>query len=240
MHTKDEQMNQSETSDSRVEIVHRFFAGTGRTYDFMVNLATFGIDRLWKRRIVDLIPPNPSRILDLACGTGILTLDIARRYPNCQVVGVELRDEYLTLAREKVSRLGLTNVEFLLSRAEEYDSRTSYDAVVSSYLAKYADLSTLIMNAKRMLTEGGLVLMHDFTYPPSSLVWLWRIYFWVLQHLGTPFFPTWREIYYGLPKLIEETRWVSDLPPILQEHGFRNIRRQDLTAYGSAIVSATK
>ena len=225
-------------SDAKQEIVHRFFAGTGTTYDFMVNVATFGIDRLWKRRIINLIPPNPSRILDLACGTGILTLDLARRYPDCQVVGVELRDEYLTLAREKVSRLELTNVEFVLSPAEEYDSRTPFDAVVSSYLAKYADLPRLTRNGKRMLKDGGLLLMHDFTYPPASLVWLWRVYFWVLQHAGTPFFPTWREIYYGLPKLIQETRWVSELPAILEECGFQDIRREDLTAYGSAIITA--
>ena len=233
-------MTPSDIHESKVDIVNRFFAGTGRTYDFMVTIATFGIDRLWKRRIIDLIPLNPSRILDLACGTGILTLAIARRYPNCQVIGVELRDEYLTLAREKVLRLGLTNVEFILSRAEDYHSHMSFDAIVSSYLAKYADLSTLTINAKRMLKERGLLLMHDFTYPPASLVWLWRMYFWMLQHVGTPLFPTWREIYYGLPKLIEETRWASDLPPLLEVHGFRNIRREDLTAYGSAILTATK
>ncbi len=233
-------MSESDRSDAKLEIVHRFFAGTGHTYDFMVNLSTFGIDRLWKRRIVASIPPNPSRILDLACGTGILTLDLARRYPGCQVVGVELRDEYLRLAREKISRLGLTNVEFVLSRAEDYDSQKPYDAVVSSYLAKYADLPGLTRNAKRMLKDGGLLLMHDFTYPPASLVWLWRIYFWVLQHLGTPFFPTWREIYFGLPRLIQETRWDVELPAILQEQGFRDVQREDLTAYGSAIISARK
>ena len=233
-------MSHPDMRNAKLEIVHRFFAGTGSTYDFMVNVATFGIDRLWKRRIVDLIPPNPSRILDLACGTGILTLDLARRYPSCQVVGVELRDEYLRLAREKVSRLGLTNVEFVLSSAEDYDSQTPYDAVVSSYLAKYADLSRLTSNGKRMLKDSGLLLMHDFTYPPSSLVWLWRIYFWVLQHVGTPFFPTWREIYFGLPKLIQETRWVAEFPATLQEHGFQDIQREDLTAYGSAIITARK
>jgi len=227
-------------NDAKLAVVHRFFAGTGSTYDFMVNVATLGIDRLWKRRIVSLIPPNPSRILDLACGTGILTLDLAKRFPHCQVVGVELRDEYLTLAREKVSRLGLANVEFVLSSAEEYDLQAPFDAVVSSYLAKYADLPRLTGNARRMLKDDGLFLMHDFTYPPSSLVWLWRIYFWVLQHVGTPFFPTWREIYFGLPKLIRETRWVSELPATLQEHGFQNIQREDLTAYGSAIITAKK
>ena len=101
----------------RLALVHRFFSGTGSSYDFMVNVATFGIDRRWKRRILSLLPENPARILDLACGTGILTVAIARRYPQCRVVGVELRDEYLQHAREKVQRLGLRNVELVLSRA---------------------------------------------------------------------------------------------------------------------------
>ena len=61
----------------------------------MVSVATFGIDCRWKHRILTLLPENPARILDLACGTGILTVAIARKYPQCRVVGVELRDEYL-------------------------------------------------------------------------------------------------------------------------------------------------
>ncbi len=77
--------------DRRLERVQRFFSGTGPTYDWMVNAATFGIDRRWKRRIVDLIPPAAGRVLDLACGTGISTLAIADRLPDCRVVGVELR-----------------------------------------------------------------------------------------------------------------------------------------------------
>jgi demethylmenaquinone methyltransferase/2-methoxy-6-polyprenyl-1,4-benzoquinol methylase len=65
----------------------------------MVTLATLGIDRRWKRRIVELLPPQPSAVLDLACGTGISTLAVADRYPYCRVVGVELREEYLERAR---------------------------------------------------------------------------------------------------------------------------------------------
>ncbi|MEW5792040.1 MAG: hypothetical protein ACOY4L_05360 [Pseudomonadota bacterium] len=53
-------------------------------------------------------------------------------------------------------------------------------------------------------------------------------------------FPAWREIYHGLPKLIEETCWVPELTLALQENGFRDIRLEYLTAYGSAIVSARK
>ncbi len=230
-----------DTGDPRLERVHRFFSGTAATYDWMATVATFGIDRRWKRRILDLLPPDPARILDLACGTGIATLALAERYPNCRIVGVELRDEYLDLARNKIRRLGYTNVEFVLSRAEEYGSNEPFDCVLSSYLAKYADLQILTRTSKDMLRDGGLLLMHDFTYPPKAyLVRLWRLYFYVVQRLGTPLFPAWRQIFYGLPRLIQETRWVSELTEALQENGFKEIRMEYLTAYGSAIITARK
>jgi demethylmenaquinone methyltransferase/2-methoxy-6-polyprenyl-1,4-benzoquinol methylase len=225
----------------RLAIVHRFFSGTGPTYDFIVNAATFGIDRRWKRRILALLPENPKRIVDFACGTGILTVAIARRHPDCHVVGVELRDEYLQHAREKVRRLGLRNVELVLSRAEDYRASGTCDCVCSSYLAKYADLPLLTRNTREMLADGGLLLMHDFIYPPSRAVQLlWKVYFKSLQFTGTPLFPEWREIFYGLPELIRRTRWVEELGQALRANRFREIRTEALTLHGSAIVNARK
>ena len=92
-----------------------------------------------------------------------------------------------------------------------------------------------------MLNDNGVLLMHDFTYPPKTyLAWIWRFYFRALQCVGIPFFPTWREIFYGLPSLIEETRWVPELKGALRENGFRDIQMEYLTAYGSAIITARK
>ena len=223
--------------DERLDLVERFFRGTGSTYDFMVTAATFGIDRLWKRRIVECIPAGAERILDLACGTGISTLAIARRFPASRIVGVELREEYLAIARAKLR--GLDNVELVLSRAEDYRAAEPFDCISSSYLAKYADLPLLVRNCRAMLKESGLLLMHDFTFPPKRyLVAVWRVYFVLLRLVGGAFFPAWREIYRGLPVLIERTRWVQELERELAECGFSAIRTDYLTAYGSAIVSA--
>src|SRR4051812_18361335 len=122
----------TEPGTSRLALVERFFQGTGESYDFMVNAATLGIDRLWKRRIGELIPPHSRRVADLACGTVISTLSIARRLPDCHVVGVELRGEYLEIAREKVRRLKLANIELVLSRAEDYSSQMPFDCISSS------------------------------------------------------------------------------------------------------------
>jgi demethylmenaquinone methyltransferase / 2-methoxy-6-polyprenyl-1,4-benzoquinol methylase len=233
--------NPLQDPDRRVELVHRFFTGTGSSYDAMVNWATLGIDRLWKRKIADRIPPAATRVLDLACGTGISTLAIAARRPQCRVVGVELRGEYLDIARRKVKALGIRNVDLVLSRAEDYRSEEPFDCVVSSYLAKYADLRRLTQATKDMLKGGGLVLMHDFVYPPKAPhAWVWRVYFKMLQHVGSRLFPAWREIYYGLPRLLEETEWIPELTETLGTHAFEDIRVEYLTAYGSAIVTATK
>lgn len=228
-------------TDPKLELVHRFFSGTGGSYDSMVKYATFGIDSLWKRRMVHLIPCGSKRILDLACGTGISTRTIAKRFPDAHVVGVELRDEYLGIARQKAQEIGNHNMEFVLSRAEDYRSGESFDCVSSSYLAKYADLKILIPSLKDLLKPDGLLIMHDFTFPPKAyLVWIFRLYFKILQRVGSPIFPAWREIFYGLPRLIEETQWVPELRAELEKHGFRDLHLEYLTMYGSAIMTARK
>lgn len=117
-------------SDSRLMLIYWLFTGTGKSYDSMVNVATFGINRLWKRRMVNLMPPESGRILDLASGTGISTLAIAHRYSsNCHIVGVELRKEYLDIARRKVWKFGLKNIEWVLGRAEDYYSEEPFDCI---------------------------------------------------------------------------------------------------------------
>lgn len=229
------------SDDPRLTLVERFFSGTGTSYDFVVNAATFGIDRWWKRIIVAALLDRPRRVLDLACGTGILTFRIAKRYPDCEVIGVELRNEYLDIARAKAERKGLNNIRFVQSRAEDYASDRPFDCIVSSYLAKYADLETLTRNCKAMLEPGGILIMHDFTYPPKPyLVRIWRLHFRALQLLGTPLLPKWREIFFGLPDLIAGTRWCDDLKEALETNGFEDIHFRALTLYGSTLATARR
>jgi len=235
------QTDPSPTQESRLELVDRLFTGTGRSYDSMVNWATFGIDRLWKRRMLELIPEGNGPVLDLACGTGISTLSIANRFPDRQVVGVELRDEYLQVAREKISRQAVRNVELVLCRAEDFRSATRFDCITSSYLAKYVDLPLLTRNCRDMLRPEGVLMMHDFTYPPKpALIAAFRLYFTVMKHTVARAFPAWQEIYQGLPRLIEETQWLTTLQDSLARNRFSDVRLEYLTLYGSAIVRAVR
>ncbi len=227
--------------DSKAELVHRFFSGTGPSYDFMVNLCTLGFDRSWKKEILERIPEGSMRVLDQACGTGILTFKIAQKLPLCRVVGVDLTEEYLNIANEKARRQKLGNVQFILGKAEEVLLRQKFDCITSSYLAKYAELGNLIQNATKMLRNGGVLIMHDFTYPPNhAFARLWEFYFRILQEAGKWKYSKWQAIFYGLPRLLRETKWTTELIYFLKGNAFSDISIQSLTLGTSAIVTAKK
>lgn len=227
--------------DCGIALVHHFFPGTGTTYDHIVNLCTIGFDRWWKEKILEKIPEGSTRIIDQACGTGILTTKIAWKFPHALIIGVDVTEEYLAIAKEKAGRMKLNNVHFVLGRAEDVLLDQDFDCVVSSYLAKYAKLGSLIRNAKEMLRTGGTLIMHDFTYPSNrAFAYLWETYFKLLQTVGTWKYPQWRAVFDGLPGLLRETKWTDDLVKPLLENGFREIAKESLTWHTSAIVTAKK
>jgi len=229
------------TTYSGVETANRFFEGTGKSYGLIVTLCTLGFDLWWKEKLLRAIPPNPRYIMDQACGTGILTFKIARRFPCCRVTGVELRDEYLDIADAKARALNLNNVDFVLGRAEVVVVQSPVDCIISSYLAKYAELKSLIANARTMLRRGGMIVMHDFTYPRGSFFTrLWEFYFRILQRLGSVFFPEWKIAFHELPGFLKQTRWTSDVLSALEANGFTRIRAESLTRGTAAIVTAVK
>ena len=224
-----------------LEIAHRFFSGTGPSYDLVAFICTAGFDLYWKERILDKIPRLPRHILDQACGTGILTFRIAARFPSCRVTGVELRDEYLDIAKRKAKAHKAKGVDFILGRAEDVRLKGPVDCITSSYLAKYAEVGPLIRNAKAMLRSGGVTVIHDFTYPSSPIFLpVWKAYFKILQNLGSRVFPQWRTVFHELPEYLRKNRWLTESMLHLKENDFSDIRVESLTLGTSAIVTAIK
>jgi len=172
----------TDAKDDRDSVIQRFFPGTGHTYDRIVRLTTFGSDAAWKKEILSRLPKRAERILDLACGTGILTFQLAGLYPNAQITGVDITADYLDVARQTIEKLRAENVRLIQSRAEDLKLNTSFDCIVSSYLARYADLELLTRNCAEMLRSGGILLMHDFVLPANPTVKsVWNQYFKLLS-----------------------------------------------------------
>jgi demethylmenaquinone methyltransferase/2-methoxy-6-polyprenyl-1,4-benzoquinol methylase len=225
----------------REELAEQFFSGNGATYDQIASFSTLGLDGWWKRKVLNKIPKTSNRIIEQASGTGILTFKIARLFPKSRIVGVELQEEYLNIARKKARDLQLTNVEFIHGRAEEVILDGEFDCIASAYLAKYVDLDLLVAHAKKMLREGGVLVMHELTRPTSSLfVPLWKMHFKFLQTYGKWKHPEWELAFRDLPLLLTKTQWVDELTQALRANKFLDIKVETLLFGASVIVSARK
>lgn len=222
-------------------MARRFFPGTAASYDLTVHLWTFGLDWWWKKRLLDKVPPGSRRILDQACGTGILTFRMARRFPSARITGVDLHREYLLEAARKAESRGIKNVQFIQGLAEEVSLRDRFDCITSSYLAKYAHMENLIAGAGRMLRRGGVLIMHDFTYPRNSYIAsTMGLYFRVMQAVGSRAFPEWKNVFFELEGFLRESRWVSDLVASLEKNAFEEIHVERFTLGAAGLVYATR
>jgi demethylmenaquinone methyltransferase/2-methoxy-6-polyprenyl-1,4-benzoquinol methylase len=223
------------------EFAEQFFSGNARSYDHIARISTLGLDGWWKRKILKRLPRTPDRILEQASGTGILTCKIAQLFPTCRVIGVELHDAYLNIARKKVRDLQLSNVEFIHGRAEDLILDGEFDCIVSDYLAKYVDLDLLVAHAWRMLRKDGLLVMHELTRPTRPLfVALWNIHFKFLRAYGNWKHPEWNMAFNDVPFLLTSTRWVDELTQALSANRFSDIEIENQIFGASAIVSARK
>src|SRR5689334_15144040 len=86
--------------EQRAAKVSELFATIARKYDLINDVQSFGLHRLWKRRLLRLAKVQPNeRALDLCCGTGDLAFGLAKR--DAQVVGLDFSEPMLQVAIEK-------------------------------------------------------------------------------------------------------------------------------------------
>ena len=84
------------------DLVPTFFNNTSNSYDNIVHWTTFGKDSLWKHKILEQLTDQKT-VLDLACGTGILTKQIAKKLPQAKITGVDITKNYLEKAQKKLN-----------------------------------------------------------------------------------------------------------------------------------------
>jgi demethylmenaquinone methyltransferase / 2-methoxy-6-polyprenyl-1,4-benzoquinol methylase len=210
----------------------RFFTATNaRSYDLVLRLATFGQDIAWKYEIIRAVSQR-CNILELACGTGILSSMLAERGKS--VTGIDLTFEYLLTSKRKLKAPIVQGTAEVLPYRDE-----CFDAMVSSYLAKYVDIQKVIDECSRVLRPGGVMVFHDFTYPIGLMRNLWNIYFALLRLAGR-FVAPWKVVFGQLDDVIKRSDWVDQTICGLKNRKFQNINCRFYTASTSAMVSAEK
>ncbi len=200
------------------------------SYDSVLDYLTLYQDRYWKRFLLEEADLKGGlRVLDLACGTGILEGRLAGR--DCEVVGLDLTERMIRVGRK---RRGADQASLLVGDAENIPfADESFDIVLSCYLPKYCRADRMAEEVRRVLRLGGRVLLYDFSRPRGFLGAFHAFYVYgVLRILAVVFGLASRELEFTLtklPEIIRESRWDEELFEVMPSLGFSEVGRKVLS-----------
>jgi demethylmenaquinone methyltransferase / 2-methoxy-6-polyprenyl-1,4-benzoquinol methylase len=168
--------------EQRATKVNDLFARIARRYDFLNDLQSFGLHRLWKRRVADLARVSPgSRALDLCCGTGDIAFALAQR--GAETTGLDFSAQMLEVAgqRQSNSKLKTQNLKFLQGDAQQLPfPENAFDIMTVSYgLRNLTSWERGLDEMHRVAKPGARLIVLDFGKPANA--WWRAIYFTHLQ-----------------------------------------------------------
>lgn len=105
-----------------------------------------------------------SRVLDVGCGSGSMSRLIARSFPQAEVVGVDVREQYLDFARARAREEGILNLTFQSGDVFALPfPDASFDLVWSKYLLQWLrEPRSALAEMKRVTKPGGFVVSCDY------------------------------------------------------------------------------
>lgn len=163
---------------SKGEQVEQMFDSIAPAYDFMNAAMTFGLHRLWRDKALKALSqslPHPRRVLDLACGTGDVTIHLASLFPDAEIVGADLSNGMLEIARRKLSKLPESVrrrvcFEQADALALPYSDR-EFDAVTIAYgVRNFENLKAGYAEMLRVLKPGGRLCVIELCEPANPVM----------------------------------------------------------------------
>ncbi len=217
------------TDQTKKEEVREMFDNIAPKYDLLNHTLSMSIDRVWRRRVVgEVRRAKPGRILDVATGTGDLAIAMARRIRDVQVLGVDLSEQMLAVARRKIEARGLDG-RIVLDRGDAERlavADASVDvATVAFGVRNFGDLGAGLRELARCLTPGGRVVLREFSRPRNRVFRaLYEFYSYkILPRIGGLVSRD-KRAYEYLPASVGEFPAPEEFMAMMARAGFRNCR----------------
>lgn len=170
----------NKTSEAKVQAL---FDRIASTYDSTNNAISLGMHKHWRKKTMEQVPLSVGdQALDLCCGTGDWTIDLAEIVgPTGKVVGLDFSQKMLEIAKNKLKQTNFSPQTSLIqgdamSLPFENDS---FDLVTIGFgLRNVPDAFQVLKEMKRVLKPGGMVACLETSQPENKLIYpFWYLYF---------------------------------------------------------------
>lgn len=119
--------------------------------------------------ILDFIPDEKLKVLEVCIGTAENSIIIADKRPNAEIVGVDLSKEMLEIAREKIEKMSIKNIKTFIMDATNMNFDDNYfDVVLISLVLHEVDDNIrykIMKEAKRVLKSKGKIIIVEWDKP---------------------------------------------------------------------------
>ena len=229
---------------SKKDQVAKMFNNISRRYDFLNQLLSLGIDKMWRKKAIGVLKPlKPRTILDVATGTGEFALEALQLKPD-KVVGIDIAEGMLEIGRRKIlARNAAATIELMLGDSENIPfTENKFDAVTVAFgVRNFENLKRGLSEILRVLKPGGMVVVLEFSKPSKfPFKQVYNFYFrFILPKIGS-IVSNDKAAYTYLPKSVEAFPDGEDFLHILHDVGFKNTKCSSLTFGISSIYIGTK
>ncbi|MHC1780905.1 MAG: bifunctional demethylmenaquinone methyltransferase/2-methoxy-6-polyprenyl-1,4-benzoquinol methylase UbiE [Bacteroidales bacterium] len=223
--------------------ISAMFNSIAHSYDLLNHLLSFGIDKYWRGILVKkLMKRRPATVLDIACGTGDLTIALCKK--GVKVTGLDIADAMIEIAKKKSDRC-FEQVSGIAARPSYISGSAdsipladkSFDAVTIGFgIRNFENRGESLLEINRVLKSGGSLAILEFATPRNK-IWkfIFNLYFLkVLPAIGTLISGD-KNAYSYLPQSVESFPQYNEFATELEHFGFENVEYKSLTG-GIAIL----
>ena len=225
--------------------VREMFSGIAKRYDFLNHFLSVNTDKRWRRlvskKLKDVLDREDALVLDVACGTGDLSVEL-QTSGKAKVVGTDFCRPMLEIAFDKNDK-NKTSIPYIeadgmnLSFAGE-----TFDAVTIAFgLRNFSNWQDGLVELHRILKKGGKLAILEFSTPVvPGFKQIFNLYFTqLLPRIGGAVSGS-RGAYEYLPDSVSRFPDQKGLAKMLEETGFSSVEYKNLTGGIAALHIGTK
>ncbi len=219
---------------AKKEGIRKLFDNIAPDYDRLNHILSLNIDKGWRRKAVREIVDceRPVNVLDVACGTGDFTIEIARKVAaGSRVTGIDLSEGMMKIGRVKIAEAGV-EAEMVQGDCEDlpYEEGTFDRISVGFGVRNFEHLELGLREMCRVLKAEGKLVVLELSVPSNGFVrWCYKLYFLKILPAVGGWISGDRGAYEYLPASVLRFPAPEKFMEMMRDAGFKEVKHKSLT-----------